>query len=161
MAFMKNVVHNSFADSLRKDEERKVQEYYYKLNETTENEPSFFEVSFIKNDYIYRYGFEIKGLNIKSEWLFRKKEVEVPLFERTFSAFKINKSGFPEGEKYKNEVNSNVLFLSHLSQYNATGSKPVFEWFRSLNVISGLKDDSYKNVTTSLIQDAPHFKAWL
>lgn len=161
IGFMKNFIHNSFADSLKKEEERKIQDYYYKLSESTENEPSFFEVSFIKNDFIYRYGFEILGLEIISEWLYRKKEIEVSLFERKKSKFKINKSGFPEGEKYKKEVNSNVLFLSHLSQYNSKESKPVFEWFRCLNVVSGLKDETYKNVTTTLLQDVPHFKAWL
>ena len=161
MAFMINVIHNSFAESLKKEEERKVREYYYKLSESTENEPSFFEVSFIQNDFIYRYGFEIAGLEIVSEWLFRKKEIEVSLFERNRTKFKINKSGFPEGDKYKKEVNSNVLFLSHLSQYNSKESQSVFGWFRNLNVVSGLKDETYKNVTTNLIQDVPQFKAWL
>jgi hypothetical protein len=161
MGFMKNLIHTSFADSLKKEEERSFADFYYKLNESTENEPSFFEVSFIKNDVIYRYGFEILEREIISEWLYRKKEVEVLLFERKKSKFKINKSGFPEGNKYNKEVNSNVLFLSHLSQYNSKESKSVFEWFRCLNVVSGLKDESYKNVTMTLLQDVPQFKAWL
>lgn len=51
--------------------------------------------------------------------------------------------------------------MSHLSQYNSKESKSVFEWFRCLNVVSGLKDESYKNVTMTLLQDVPQFKAWL
>lgn len=161
MGFMKNLVHNSFADSLKKDEERLINDYHFKLNEETEGESSFFEVSFVRSDVIYRYGFEIKKREILSEWLFRKKEVEVALFERKKSKFKINKSSFPEGNKYKNEVNSNVLFLSHLSQYNSKESTSVFEWFKCLNVVSGLNDNNYKNVTTSLLQDNLEFKVWL
>ena len=91
MGFMKSVVHNSFADSLKKEEDRSDKDYFFKLNDESENEPSMFEVSFIKNYILYRYGFEIKGYELISEWLTKKKETETILFEREFQNFKIKK----------------------------------------------------------------------
>src|SRR5690606_18147989 len=119
MGFMNKIIHNSFADSLKKEEDRGRKDFNLKLAEESERLPSCFEVSFLsEDDTIYRYGFEIKGYKIIKEWLFKKVEVETPLFERNESNFKINSSGFAEGNKYKKDVNANVLFLSHLAQNN-------------------------------------------
>ena len=162
MGFMKKIIHNSFADSLKKEEDRGRKDFNFKLAEESESLPSCFEVSFLsENDIIYRYGFEIKGYKIIKEWLFKKVEVETPLFERNESKFKINSSGFAEGNKYKKDVNANVLFLSHLAQNNTNVASNVFEWFRDVNVVSGLDDRHYKNVTKNLLNDVPEFKAWL
>lgn len=161
MSYMSQVVHNSFAESLKKDEDRGRSDYYFKLSTTTENKPSFFEVSFIKNEVIYRYGFEIKRFEIVSEWLYKKKEVETQLFQRKGQEFKINGTGFPEGNKYKNDVNPNVLFLSHLAQNNAKEASKVFEWYTHLNVISGLEDTYHKNVTKELLNFSKEFRAWV
>lgn len=159
--FMKDVIHNSFAESLKKEEDRGRKDFFFKLSTLTENDPTFFETSFIKNDIIYRYGFEIRGYEIVSEWLYKKIEVETMLFERKGNVYKINKNGFPEGVKYKENVNSNVLFLSYLAQNNAKESSAVFEWFLNLNVLSGLEDSPHKVVTTYLLNNEPGFKAWL
>ncbi|EKF55237.1 abortive infection protein [Galbibacter marinus] len=162
MGFMKKIIHNSFADSLKKEEDRGRRDYYFKLSEGTENSPSSFEVSFIiENDTLYRYGFQIKGYEIVKEWLFKKVDTETPLFERNVKDFKINSSSFPEGNKYKKDVNTNVLFLSHLAQNNTKVASVVFKWFRNLNVVSGLNDSHYKNVTKNLLSEVPEFKPWL
>jgi len=161
MGFMKSIVHNSFAESLKKEEDRENKDYYFKLNDDTENEPSFFEVSFIKNEILYRYGFEIKGYEIISEWLTNKKETETVLFERKLKTFKINNSSFSEGNKHKNDVNSNVLFLSYLAQNNAKISSEIFDWFENLNTVSGLVNIQYKNVTKELLKTDKKFKLWL
>lgn len=159
--FMCNVVYNSFSESLKKQEDRGRRDFFYKLNVDTENAPSTFEVTFIVQDIIYRYGFSIKGFEIISEWLYKKVEVETNLFERNGSNFKINKTGFPEGEKYKTEVNSNVLFISHLAQYNATESRNVYNWFNKVSVISGLENEHYSVITKTLLNKSQEFRSWL
>lgn len=161
LSFMKSVVHNSFAESLKKEEDRGTKDYYFKLSEDSENEPSLFEVSFIKNDYLYRYGFEIKGYEIISEWLTKKIDTETYLFQRNLRNFKINNSSFNEGNKYKDDVNPNVLFLSHLAQNNAKISTEIFEWFENLNAVSGLVNKNYENVTKELLRIDKKFKLWL
>lgn len=161
MHFMKDTIHNSFSESLKKDEDRGRTDYYFKLSTSTENKPSFFEISFLINDAIYRYGFEILGFEIVSEWLFKKIDTETSLFERKGNNFKINSKGFSEGNKYKKDVNSNVLFISYLAQNNSKESSKVVEWFFNVNVISGLDDSNHKNATSQLLTKSKKFKAWL
>ena len=161
MAFMKNVFHNSYIESLKKEEERPRKHYYFKLNTKTEKAPSSFEISFIANGLIYRYGFEIQGFEIMSEWLYKKKEVETILFKRSRQSFEINKASFSEGVKHKDNVNKNVLFLSYLAQNNAKEVLPIYHFFTSLNVLSGLDELSHKNVTKILYNSSQDFKTWL
>ncbi len=159
--FMKDVFHNSYFESLKKEEERGRKDYYFKLSTSTEKKPTTFEVSFIINEIIYRYGFKILGFEIISEWLYRKKEVETYLFKRKQQEFEINKSSFSDGLKYKDSVNSNVLFLSFLAQNNSKDIQPVHNFFVNLNVLSGLDDKSHKDVTKILYNLSPKFKTWL
>lgn len=161
MGFMRNYVHNSFSDSLKKEEDRISKGYFFKLSEETENQPTFFEISFIIDETIYRYGYEIKGYEIISEWLYKKIDVETLMFERNKKGFKINNNSFKEGNKHKNEVNSNVLFISHLAQYNSKEATNVINWFRMLNVVNSLSDKHYENVTAALLDEVPEFKPWL
>jgi hypothetical protein len=158
---MAMIVHKTVAMSLQKDEDRGRIDYYYKLSTETENKPTYFEISFYQNNAIYRYGFEIMGYEIVSEWLYKKVETDILLFERTLQNFKINSKGFPEGNKYKDEVNKNVLFLSHLAQNNTKEASIVLEWFRRLVVISGLNDHPHKKITNLLLNKSDKFKTWL
>ena len=164
LGYMMKVIHNSYRDSLLKENERRSYKSnnYFKLSEETEQKPSHFEVSFIQNEVLFRYGFEIKGYEIEKEWLYRKKEAETMLFERTNQIFKINSSGFSEGEKYKESVNPNVLFLSYLSQNNAPISSEIFQWFDNVYVISGLYNKHFESVTKSLLLvNNENFRKWL
>lgn len=159
---MRNVVFNSYKNSLVKEDEKPEQNYQFKLNSASENANSMYEVSFFIDSEIYRYGFEINGYEIKKEWLYRKIEREVPLFIRDseMSKFDINLESFQEGEKYKSEVNSNVLFISHLAQNNQTISRQIFNWFSNVNVISGLHEQGYDKFSVKLLEKDPNFKKW-
>jgi AAA15 family ATPase/GTPase len=159
--FMKDVFHNSYLESLKKEEERGRKDYYFKLNTITEKKPTTFEISFIVNNIIYRYGFEIFGFEIISEWLYKKNEVETYLFKRNRQNFEINKSSFTDGLKYKDSVNSNVLFISYLAQNNSKDIQPVQFFFKRLNVLSGLDDKTHNNVTKVLYNVDSNFKTWL
>ncbi len=159
--FMEDLVHNSFANSLKKKEDKKRNDFYFKLSQETENKPSFFEISFFEQGVFYRYGFEILGEIIVKEWLYRKINTETLLFSRLNSKFEINHKSFKEGNKYKSQVNKNVLFLSYLAQNNAQISKQVFNWFENANIISGLDNTHFSNVTSILLREDPNFKNWL
>lgn len=161
ISFMDSFVHNSFNDSLKADSDRFNVDYYFKLCTENVNQPSEFEVVFLQEGIIYRYGFAINGHQVIAEWLYKKVESETQLFERNNSNFKINKSGFSEGLKHYKDVNENVLFLSHLAQYNSQESKKVFKWFRNLNGVSALSDDQYSRVTSILLKENIEFKTWL
>ncbi len=160
MAAMNNIIFNSFSNSLKKDEESPVLDYSFKLNSKSEKAATMFEVSFLLKSIIYRYGFEINKGEIKKEWLYRKNEREVNLFVRKGKKFEINKESFLEGEKYKDDVNSNVLLLSHLAQNNQKISRLVLGLFSNVNVISGLYDLNYNKYTANLLGTEPKFKKW-
>jgi AAA15 family ATPase/GTPase len=161
LGFVDGMVHNSFANSLKKEEEKESRDYFFKLNTSTENKPSTFEITFIVDEIIYRYGFEISKNTIVSEWLYKKVEKETMLFERIGSDFNINKSGFKEGLKRKEEVNSNVLFLSLLAQYNGIVSSQIFNWFKCFNIVSGLHNYHHNNITKVLLKHDHNFPTWL
>ncbi len=162
MGYMLNKLHNSFADSLKKDEDREESSVLnFLLSENSDKEPSMFEVTFIQNNTLYRYGFEIKGVKIVKEWLTRKRETEVTLFKRENNNFEINKSGFPEGKKFKDNVNSNVLFLSYLAQNNGELSSQLFKWFGNVASVSGLKNLHYSRLTKDLLSKNDNFRKWL
>ncbi|HWK07270.1 MAG TPA: ATP-binding protein [Puia sp.] len=154
------IIFSSFRNSLLKEEEKLDQNFQFKLNSSSEKDNVMFEVSFILESILYRYGFEINGFEIKKEWLFRKIEREVPLFTREEQEFEINQESFIEGEKYKTEVNSNVLFLSHLSQNNQVISKQILGFFAKINVISGLHEQYYQKYTAKLLGEDNNFKNW-
>jgi AAA15 family ATPase/GTPase len=160
MGFMTHVIHNSFADSLKKKEDQFDYDLQFILNSESENLPIEMEAVFIKNDIIYRYGFHIKNNVIEKEWLFHKKDVETKLFEREFNNFSINNNTFTEGSKYKNNINENVLFLSYLAQNNTKIASEVFGWFYNVNVINALNNDNLIKATKALFKSSK-FKIWL
>lgn len=159
MAAMLQTIRDSFSNSLKKKEEREDAIFQFLLNSASEKANIMFEVSFIVDNTIFRYGFEINDFEIKKEWLYRKIDREVPLFIRENQQFDINQESFSEGERYKSQVNSNVLFLSLLSQNNQPISGQIFLFFTKINVISGLHA-SYQKYTVRLLRQDNNFKNW-
>lgn len=160
ITFMDNLVHDSFRNSLDKEERRGLWDNFFRLCPDSKEEPSMFEVSFINANTIYRYGFEIYDFQIVSEWLYKTEKRETFLFTRKYNEFKINEKSFPEGKKYK-EVNPNVLFLSFLAQFNNKEASKVYDFFKNLNVIDALDEKHIYHVTKRLLQKDESFKKWL
>ena len=158
---MGNILFNSFSNSLKKEEEKPKADYQFKLNSECETENTRYEVSFLLDDCIYKYGFEINGYDIKKEWLSRKKDREVYLFKRKNDKYDINNESFKEGNKFKSEVNPNVLFLSHLAQNNQKISRKIFGWFLNVDTISGLYEGYYDKFTAKLLEKDSTFKKWV
>ena len=161
MGFMKRVVLTSFREAL--NESTTLQENRaFKFHSETQTESSFFEVTFLKNDTQYRYGFEINQGVIEEEWLFYvPNKVEARLFERSGTNIEINQSGFPEGKDLKSKTRNNVLFLSVCAQFDGTISNQIIEWFQDVRFISGIEDRSYAGYTVQKIKEDPKFRAWV
>lgn len=113
------------------------------LNTTTEKQPTFFEVIFLKKGIPYRYGFEITKNQVVSEWLFYSpRRQEVKLFVRDENGINISRE-FKGDKSTKKVTRPNALFLSVAAQFNSETAKKVLSWFRALGVISGLDDVAY------------------
>jgi len=95
----------------------------YRLDKEFWNQPSYFQVIFIKNGNRYRYGFEVDREKIHKEWLYLKKIKEVPLFERDGQKLtELNETTFKEGKILKKGIKmftEKTLVVSILDQLNS------------------------------------------
>lgn len=116
--------------------------------------PTLFEVSFLKEDYCYRYGFSYNRTTIVDEWLFRKttnRSKEQALFIRNSKGIAFEDKKFPEGVGLETKVNGNRLFLSLCAQLGGEVSNKVISWFESdFNVVSGLNNRDYRSFSKKL-----------
>ncbi|SDD07202.1 AAA family ATPase [Williamwhitmania taraxaci] len=161
MAFMKQIILNSFRDALMDDTDRKFPLEKFALNSKTENETTFFEVSFFHNGTKYRYGFEIDYDKVVAEWLYHTTSKEVYLFKRDLQKIEVNKSAFKEGLGKENDVKENVLFLSVLATLGKETSSSIVEWFKNFNIINGIYDRGHKRYTIDKLKSDKDFFNWV
>lgn len=119
----------------------------FALDENSDSLPTSFEMQFIIDEALYRYGFEYNETEIISEWLYEKRfgEREYELFVRSRDRIEVSSKRFPEGKEKENLTNSNRLFLSLVAQLKGEKSKSIIAWFRKCNVLSGIDGEGYKN----------------
>jgi AAA15 family ATPase/GTPase len=152
-AFMRYFVINSSKES-QKGEAIKIEPF--RLDQSSKTEPTEFEVIFIHNKVLFRYGFEVTKDRIISEWLFYKpKTKEVELFYREGNEYKIHNRNFSKGDTVVKEglVRDNALLISVAAQFNEKSAIEVLEWFEKNRVISGLNDSDYKDNTVKKLSD--------
>jgi AAA15 family ATPase/GTPase len=124
------------------------------LNTETENAPSSFEVVFLIDGTMYRYGFEVDDHSVLSEWLFDvPKQAERPLFIREKDGIEVMTKVFPEGRDLEERTRDNALFLSVVDQFNGRIAKQIMRWFHNFITISGLSHERYKGVTFNMLEN--------
>ena len=121
--------------------------------EGSQDEPSHFEIIFFDEGVRYRYGFEVTKAAVTSEWLFfSPKGKEARLFVREKGKYDIGPY-FREGKGLPEKTRDNALFLSVCAQFNGKISTIILNWFKNLNVISGIEDKDYLQFTLSKLND--------
>ncbi len=160
MGFMCHLILSSSKD-IQAGETIHKEPFSFRLSTETEREPSAFEINFIIDNELYRYGFEVNQREIVAEWLYHRPATkEVELFYRDYQVFEVH----PKLKQVKflvdNEmVRDNALLLSVASQFNDKIAVKVLNWIRSdFNVLSGLKDIKYMRQTVNMLDDSD-FKA--
>lgn len=128
----------------------------FKLDTESESLPSEFEVVFLSNKKIFRYGFEFLPGKIISEWLYlrsHKKEMEV--FSRRGNDFQTHRSLFKRGKNIIREgfVRENALCVTVAATFNEEMALEVLGWFKNLQIFSGLYEDTFINSTLSMIAE--------
>lgn len=161
MEFMKQIILNSFRDALLENSDRKFPLEKFALNSKSEQESTFFEVSFFNNGTKYRYGFEIDYDKIVAEWLYHTTSKEVYLFKRDLQNIEVNKSAFKEGLGKEEDVKENVLFLSVLATLGKETSSSIVEWFKKFNIINGIHDRGHKRYTIDKLKSDKNFFNWV
>lgn len=137
----------------------------FQLSTQTENEPTFFQLTFWVNKIKYRYGFEADNKVIKNEWLFATpaKREQVLFIREGKLIIELNQKHFEEGLLYRKLFENSEepiftetsLFLTHLS---ATGfgkmAKQILNAISSITVISGLGHHGLYGHAGDAISDA-------
>ncbi|NOZ36009.1 MAG: ATP-binding protein [Chlorobi bacterium] len=131
---------------------------HFLLSDKSYKEPTLFEITFfIKGEY-FRYGIEFTADEIIEEWLYRKVKREALVFHRKKDNTAWTKH-IPE--KYsiirelwkKKMVRKEALLLTVAAQFNDPLASEIQNAFRNLNVISGIRDVTYKNFTINIFSD--------
>ena len=155
MMFMRDFVRNSSRETQKGDA---IPVEPFRLSTITEQEPSEFEVVFLHEQVLYRYGFTATTTQIVAEWFYyRPKTKEVELFYRDEQGIRLHKSRFSgiiQNLVTGKNVRENALLLSVASQFNNPLAVQAFEWFDDkLSGLSGLSADSYQGYSMSEAQD--------
>lgn len=124
----------------------------FALDENSDSQPTLFEIQFIKDEALYRYGFEYNKTDIISEWLYEKQfgEKEYSLFIRSRDMIEVSTKRFPEGLGKEDLTNSNRLFLSLVAQLKGEKANSIMGWFSECNVLSGIDSEGYKSFTLKM-----------
>ncbi|HLA27250.1 MAG TPA: ATP-binding protein [Syntrophales bacterium] len=149
MGFMRRMVLTSSKDTQANEE---IDVETFKLSTECEENPAFFEIVFVQNGIIYRYGFEVDRKSVHSEWLFTVPATkEAELFVREGHRIKVNRIRFKEGMDLETKTRENALFLSVCAQFNGEISKELLLCFKKFRFIHGLHDE-YLGVTVSMLK---------
>ncbi len=125
--------------------------YSFVLNNDSKDAPTLFEITFIINKVIYRYGFEFNKTGIIEEWLYRKIKREAQVFFRTNTETEISSDFTVIKEIWKKKmVRPDTLLLTVAAQFNDPLALKIFHLFGNMNVISGIHDLTYRNFTIDL-----------
>lgn len=134
------------------------------------DQPTEYEISFITDNTLYRYGLSILNSEIEEEWLYWTKSArETMLFHRNKQHVKFNQRSFSEAKDFVRKkddsyeiekTRTNVPFITVLSQFNGEKSTNIINWFLKLNIISGLNDNGFKEFTIKLFESNSKFKQW-
>ena len=128
----------------------------FMLDMKTKYTPTVFEIQFLLDSTIYRYGFEYLPTEIVSEWLYERNiesnRKEHVLFYRVGEKFTISTKYFSEGRNKKKLTTKNRLFLSLVAQLNGNISQKLIKYLGNYNTISGLESDSYERLSLKMIE---------
>jgi len=155
-AFMRYFVVNSSKETQKGET---IDVHPFLLSTDTENEPSEFEIIFLYNKVLYRYGFEATKEKIISEWLYYKpKTKEVELFYREGADYSTHNRSFTKGATVVKEglVRDNALLISVAAQFNDKTAITIIDWFKRLRTLSGLNESGYQGFTMGKTEDAKH-----
>ncbi|MGL5069090.1 MAG: AAA family ATPase [Sarcina sp.] len=124
-----------------------------------QNKESRYEIEFIIEEIKYRYGFTILKGKVMSEWLYKTKEREVNLFNRTSPDYNdIELAGdFKSAKNIKKMVSESSLFITICKMLNHTVANKIWRWFYELEIIT-IEDQESPQETFRLLDEKPELK---
>jgi len=141
------------------------------LLSTGSSSPSVLEIIFIENNIKYRYGISFFLGDIQEEWLYFNENIrETCLFYRELQEIEFNKSSFDEANIFVDEKKSgygviqrtskHTPFISTLAAFEGLHSSNVVNFFKKIQILSGLDDGLFGNYTFDLFDKDQNFRKW-
>jgi uncharacterized protein len=159
MRIMRDLILNSSKES---NATEKINVDPFLLNTQTAKEPTIFQIEFVKNALIYRYGFSVDKKVVHEEWLYvsgyRENKKELMLFEREGSKYNLPSSSpfYNEGKGLQEKTRDNALFLSVVANFNGKIALDIQSWMRNFTFISGMNNRNLNKMGAFL--EKPHYK---
>jgi len=127
----------------------------FAFDRSSYEKPTFFQLVFMCKDVKYRYGFEVQGNDVKSEWLFGTPgKKEVYYFTRESNQIQINEDKYLEGKGLENKTSPNSLFINVCKAFNGAVSKQIIDFFKSnISASTGVNDNGFRAATLELIKE--------
>ncbi len=143
--------------SINIEESKKYRHQPFLLNSETETKETYFEMEFIIDKVLYRYGFKIAlDSTILEEWLFQKKlqpkAREINLFKRDRQLLTLG-TQFKEGKDLIDKTRENTLFILIVAQFNGKISQEIIEWFNQFNILSNIKSHEFEGYSLNKLED--------
>lgn len=124
----------------------------FAFSEETPKEPSIFEVYFLLEGDLFRYGFELDRKRVVSEWLYQNGEI---LFDRPETdQIDVNVKRFKEGKGLEQRTGESALFLSVCVSFDGPiAGKIVYSFFGKIVWINSASRITTPNPIPFLSQD--------
>lgn len=135
----------------------------FRMDTTSYGKPSFFQIQFLLENRVYRYGFEATDQAIVSEWLY-SSDIQGPEsyhFKRDKGSIQVNPRTFKEASRLiigKDEMpplyRSNALFLPLVAAFNGPTAKKIHQYFsENFGIHSGMDDALTKSIAMEAFGD--------
>lgn len=160
LEFFKQFVINSSKES-QQGQAINVQPFL--LSEATEHESSEFEIIFLSDGAVYRYGIEVTREKVLAEWLYYKPgshEFQIFYRDTVDGTFESHPKHFKKGAMLhkENMVRPNALMLSVAAQFNDEICSDVLNWFaKKCKIITCINENGYKGYTLSRLHQQDRY----
>ncbi len=124
-----------------------------------------FEAVICIEDNYYRFGFEVDGSSVVSEWLYvrssKKRSKEIELFYRDDLKCDIHpRFGIGKELTDRGMLRSNALLLSLAGQFNEPTAVSIMKWLVDTSIITGSSEKEAWDWAVSKLDDERRGVRW-
>lgn len=136
----------------------------FKLLLNWDDQPMFFEIVFMQNNTIYRYGFQLKNNIVDAEWLFRREDAtEKKMFTRTQENGMAVTGEFHGASEFVNLLEpgsheifrKDSLFITGTALMGNVQAIEIRDAIRSITLMNGISDKWSQEATKNILLNAP------
>lgn len=133
----------------------------FSYDSQTLHSPTFFQIVFFLSGKKYRYGFEVLGNTVVTEWLFgTAQKNEVVYFTRENNKIDINKTQFSEGIGAEKKTRPTSLFLNVADALNGQIAESVKTYLTDYIIVSS-NDLSFRDLSMRYLENQADKQALL